>query len=314
MLSFMGLAVFFLAVTIPLVLSREWITVSWAIQALVMLWLADKLKSAFLRQVAFLLYGLVLVRFGLIDLPAQYSRTLPAAAERSSRRLPVAPARAVGGLRRADRLDRRGLFPAQVAACGGPVVGRRGQRRAPVAANAMGLAVLDHPRRRNGVPVPAPRAEPQPGLSVRAGPAAGAHAALAGDVLALAVRVPGEPQSGGAGRSGDLRRGRLGKLVFFDLPFWGLEESFIYDGELLVPGRLDASDRLRGDRGLLRAGVFLACRGQAPRPRRRACRLARAFPDVRLPDSGIEHVSVAVTCRLCVPGESRFSGRSSPWA
>ena len=46
MLSFMGLAVFFLAVTIPLVLSREWITVSWAIQALVMLWLADKLKSA----------------------------------------------------------------------------------------------------------------------------------------------------------------------------------------------------------------------------------------------------------------------------
>ena len=47
MLCFMGLAVFFLAVTIPLVLSREWITVSWAIQALVMLWLADKLKSAF---------------------------------------------------------------------------------------------------------------------------------------------------------------------------------------------------------------------------------------------------------------------------
>src|SRR5262249_21654996 len=78
MLSFMGLAVFFLAVTIPLVLSREWITVSWAIQALVMLWLADKLKSAFLRQVAFLLYGIVLVRFGLVDLPAQYAQSLPA--------------------------------------------------------------------------------------------------------------------------------------------------------------------------------------------------------------------------------------------
>ncbi len=79
MLSFMGLAVFFLAVTIPLVLSREWITVSWAIQALVMLWLADKLKSEFLRQVAFLLYGIVLLRFGFMDLPAQYSRALPAA-------------------------------------------------------------------------------------------------------------------------------------------------------------------------------------------------------------------------------------------
>ena len=79
MLSFMGLAVFFLAVTIPLVLSREWITVSWAIQALVMVWLADKLKSAFVRQVAFLLYGLVLVRFALFDLPAQYSQAWPAA-------------------------------------------------------------------------------------------------------------------------------------------------------------------------------------------------------------------------------------------
>ena len=79
MISFLGLAVFFLAVTIPLVLSHEWITVCWAIQALVMLWLADKLKSAFLRQVAFLLYGLVLVRFGFIDLPGQYSLPLPAA-------------------------------------------------------------------------------------------------------------------------------------------------------------------------------------------------------------------------------------------
>ena len=81
MLSFMGLAAFFLAVTIPLVLSREWITVSWAIQALVMLWLADKLKSEFLRQVAYLLYGIVLLRFGFMDLPDQYSAALPPAGE-----------------------------------------------------------------------------------------------------------------------------------------------------------------------------------------------------------------------------------------
>jgi hypothetical protein len=54
--------------------------VSWAIQALVMLWLADKLKSEFLRQVAYLVYGLVLFRFGLIDLPAQYATPLPSAA------------------------------------------------------------------------------------------------------------------------------------------------------------------------------------------------------------------------------------------
>ncbi len=81
MLSFMGLAVFFLAVTIPLVISSEWITVSWAIQALAMLWLADKLKSEFLRQVSYLLYGLVLFRFGFIDLPGQYTLALPGAGE-----------------------------------------------------------------------------------------------------------------------------------------------------------------------------------------------------------------------------------------
>ncbi len=81
LLSFMGLSAFFLTATIPLVLSREWITVSWAIQALVMLWLADKLDSQFVRQVAFLLYGLVLFRFGFMDLPAQYSSALPRAGE-----------------------------------------------------------------------------------------------------------------------------------------------------------------------------------------------------------------------------------------
>ena len=72
MLSFLGLAALFLGITVPLVLSREWITVSWAIQALVMLWLADKMKSEFLRQLAFLLYGIMLFRFGFLDLPSQY--------------------------------------------------------------------------------------------------------------------------------------------------------------------------------------------------------------------------------------------------
>ena len=183
MLSFMGLAVFFLAVTIPLVLSREWITVSWAIQALVMLWLADKLKSEFLRQVAFLLYGIVLVRFGFIDLPGQYL-TLPAGG-----RLPL-------GDYLVHLLERLVVFGVPIASIAGayfllktpPAAGppgrRRGQRRAPVGAHALGragsiiLAVgmaflflhLELNRSR---------------LSVRAVPAAGAHAALAGDVLVL---------------------------------------------------------------------------------------------------------------------------------
>ena len=72
LLSFTALSAFFLAVTIPLVLSSQWITASWAIQALVMLWIAGKLESEFLRQVVYLLYAIVLCRFGFVDLRDQY--------------------------------------------------------------------------------------------------------------------------------------------------------------------------------------------------------------------------------------------------
>lgn len=72
LVCFTGMAAFFLAVTMPLVLSREWITVSWAIQAFVMLWIASKLGSQFLRHVAYLLYGIVLFRFGFIDLQSHF--------------------------------------------------------------------------------------------------------------------------------------------------------------------------------------------------------------------------------------------------
>jgi uncharacterized membrane protein len=78
MLSFTALAAFFLAVTIPLVLSREWITATWAIQALVMLWIAGKLESEFLRHLSYALFGIVLCRFGFLDLHRQYAS--PAAA------------------------------------------------------------------------------------------------------------------------------------------------------------------------------------------------------------------------------------------
>jgi len=80
LLSFTGLAAFFLAVTVPLVLSKQWITASWAIQALVMLWIAGKLKSEFLRHVAYLLYAIVLGRFCFIDLRSEYLVGIGAAA------------------------------------------------------------------------------------------------------------------------------------------------------------------------------------------------------------------------------------------
>ncbi len=72
MLSFIGLAAFFLTITIPLVLSDAWITVSWSIQALILLWISAKLDSQFLRHISYLLYAIVIYRFSFLDLPANY--------------------------------------------------------------------------------------------------------------------------------------------------------------------------------------------------------------------------------------------------
>ena len=67
MLSFLGLASFFVIITVPLLLSHEWITVSWAVQALVLLWIAGKLDSQFLRHASYVLYGLVIYRFAFLE-------------------------------------------------------------------------------------------------------------------------------------------------------------------------------------------------------------------------------------------------------
>lgn len=75
-LSFIGLASLFVAITLPLILSAEWITASWAIQGLVMLWIAGKMRSDFLRQLGCLLYLVVLSRFAISDLPTHFGGTM----------------------------------------------------------------------------------------------------------------------------------------------------------------------------------------------------------------------------------------------
>jgi uncharacterized membrane protein len=75
LVCFLGMAAFFLTVTMPLVLSRSWVTVSWAVQAWVLLWIAGRLPSVFLRHVSYLLYGIVLVRVAVIDFPVQFAGT-----------------------------------------------------------------------------------------------------------------------------------------------------------------------------------------------------------------------------------------------
>ncbi len=71
-LSFLALGAFFVSITVPLLLSSAWITVSWAIEAAVLLWIAGKLQSRFLRQLSYVVYLLVLARFFVYDLSAQY--------------------------------------------------------------------------------------------------------------------------------------------------------------------------------------------------------------------------------------------------
>ncbi len=71
--TFVGLSAFFLTVTMPLILSDAWITVSWALQALALLWIAGKVRSEFLRTAAYLLYVLVLYRYAFLDLPGNFS-------------------------------------------------------------------------------------------------------------------------------------------------------------------------------------------------------------------------------------------------
>ena len=72
LVSFTGLAASFLTITMPIVLSREWLTASWSLQALIMVWMAGKLRSQFLRQIAYLIYGLVIIRFVAMDLGSEF--------------------------------------------------------------------------------------------------------------------------------------------------------------------------------------------------------------------------------------------------
>ncbi len=77
-LGFIALASFFLIVTLPLLLSSQWLTLCWSVQALVLLWLAAKLESRFLQTVACGLYVIVFVRFFAIDMAGSFGHSVPA--------------------------------------------------------------------------------------------------------------------------------------------------------------------------------------------------------------------------------------------
>jgi uncharacterized membrane protein len=87
LVSFLGLVATFVAVTMPLVLSRQWVTGSWAIQAVVLLWMAERLESGIVRRMALALLGIVFVRLCAIDLGRTF---LPGGSVAAAAELPAA--------------------------------------------------------------------------------------------------------------------------------------------------------------------------------------------------------------------------------
>ena len=76
-LSFIGLASFFLILTMPLILSDQWLTLCWSVQALILLWLSAKLESRFLQTVSYILYLIVFIRFFAVDMSQSFSVNIP---------------------------------------------------------------------------------------------------------------------------------------------------------------------------------------------------------------------------------------------
>jgi hypothetical protein len=72
LVSFFGLASTYVILTVPIVLAREWLTVSWSVLALLLMWLSRQLGSQTLRYIGLGLYAIVLGRLMMLDLPGQY--------------------------------------------------------------------------------------------------------------------------------------------------------------------------------------------------------------------------------------------------
>ncbi|HMO83666.1 MAG TPA: DUF2339 domain-containing protein [Lacipirellulaceae bacterium] len=70
--SFMGLAALFLAITMPIMLSSQWVTASWSLQAVALLWVARRIGSQFVMNVSYVLFAVVLARFAVVDLGRQF--------------------------------------------------------------------------------------------------------------------------------------------------------------------------------------------------------------------------------------------------
>ena len=73
LVSFLGLSSLFLAITMPVALSPQWVTAAWAVQALVLLWMSGRLGSQTVRLVGMILFGLVGIRLFVMDIPQAFN-------------------------------------------------------------------------------------------------------------------------------------------------------------------------------------------------------------------------------------------------
>ena len=72
MVMFLGLASCFLAITMPITLSEKWVTASWSLQALMLVWMSGQLQSGVVRSIAYVMFLFVMFRFGIYDLPRSF--------------------------------------------------------------------------------------------------------------------------------------------------------------------------------------------------------------------------------------------------
>lgn len=72
LVSFLGLSSLFLAITMPVALSREWVTAAWAVQGVVLIWMSSRLESRIVRLIGLVLMAIVCLRFFTIDITREF--------------------------------------------------------------------------------------------------------------------------------------------------------------------------------------------------------------------------------------------------
>ncbi|HBA85004.1 MAG TPA: hypothetical protein DCZ95_12990 [Verrucomicrobia bacterium] len=73
LISLIALAGFYATLTMPLVLEKESLTLSWALLALMFLWLSGRVGSPFLRSLSYFLYVVVFLKLAAVDMDRNFS-------------------------------------------------------------------------------------------------------------------------------------------------------------------------------------------------------------------------------------------------